>query len=183
MMLAMRQGEFTHLIVWKVDRISRNLLDFASMYEELKQRKVTFISLNEQFDTSTAIGEAMLKIILIFAELERKITAERVMGIMIDRAENGLWNGGHVPYGYRLYDEINFPEPDLDGEAEVVKLIFDKYEEYHSSLQVARYLYNHGISGKNGGEWTSKMIHDIIRNPFYIGTYCYNKREACTRRA
>ena len=56
MMNRIRAGEFTHLIVWKVDRISRNLLDFASMYQELKERKVTFISLNEQFDTSTPIG-------------------------------------------------------------------------------------------------------------------------------
>ena len=71
MMSRVRDGEFSHLIVWKVDRVSRNLLDFAAMYQELKDHKVTFISMNEQFDTSTAIGEAMLKIILIFAELER----------------------------------------------------------------------------------------------------------------
>ena len=66
MMNGVRLGEFSHILVWKVDRISRNLLDFAAMYEELKNYKVTFISMNEQFDTSTAIGEAMLKIILIF---------------------------------------------------------------------------------------------------------------------
>lgn len=74
MMNRVRAGEFSHIIVWKVDRISRNLLDFAAMYEELKDHRVTFISMNEQFDTSTAIGEAMLKIILIFAELERNMT-------------------------------------------------------------------------------------------------------------
>ena len=68
MMNRIRAGEFTHLIVWKVDRISRNLLDFASMYQELKERKVTFISLNEQFDTSTPIGGAMLKIISFFCK-------------------------------------------------------------------------------------------------------------------
>ena len=71
MMARMRKGEFTHLLVWKIDRISRNLLDFAEMYQELKDLGVTFISKSEQFDTSTAIGEAMLKIILVFAELER----------------------------------------------------------------------------------------------------------------
>lgn len=71
MMNHIRAGEFTHLIVWKVDRISRNLLDFSTMYKELKDHRVTFISMNEQFDTSTAIGEAMLKIILIFAECQQ----------------------------------------------------------------------------------------------------------------
>ena len=72
MMARMRTGEFSHLLVWKIDRISRNLLDFSVMYAELKELGVVFVSKNEQFDTSSAMGEAMLKIILIFAELERK---------------------------------------------------------------------------------------------------------------
>lgn len=97
MMDRIRTGEFTHLIVWKIDRISRNLLDFASMYEELKKLGVTFVSKNEQFDTSNAIGEAMLKIILVFAELERQMTSERVTAVMLSRANNGQWNGGKVP--------------------------------------------------------------------------------------
>ena len=105
MMEHIRAGNFSHLIVWKVDRISRNLLDFSTMYKELKDHHVTFISMNEQFDTSTAIGEAMLKIILIFAELERNMTSERVTGIMLDRAENGLWNGGLPPLGYKTDPE------------------------------------------------------------------------------
>ncbi|WP_322020235.1 recombinase family protein [Clostridium butyricum] len=66
-----KEGEFSHLLVWKIDRISRNLLDFCSMYDELKKYNCTFISKNEQFDTSSAMGEAMLKIILVFAELEK----------------------------------------------------------------------------------------------------------------
>ena len=113
MMSQIRQGVFTHLLVWKIDRISRNLLDFASMYNELKELGVIFVSKNEQFDTSTAMGEAMLKIILVFAELERNMTSERVTATMISRANNGLWNGGRVPYGYN-YDiqtgEFSFNE-------------------------------------------------------------------------
>src|SRR5699024_10969561 len=62
MMSQIRSGAFTHLLVWKIDRISRNLLDFATMYNELKELGVTFVSKNEQFDTSTSMGEAMLKI-------------------------------------------------------------------------------------------------------------------------
>ena len=100
MITRIRKGEFSHVLVWKIDRISRNLLDFAEMYQELKDLGVTFVSKNEQFDTSTAMGEAMLKIILVFAELERNMTAERVTATMISRANSGLWNGGRVPYGY-----------------------------------------------------------------------------------
>ena len=89
-----RTGEFSHILVWKIDRISRNLLDFAAMYAELKKLGVTFVSKNEQFDTSSAMGEAMLKIILVFAELERNMTSERVSAIMLSRANGGVWNGG-----------------------------------------------------------------------------------------
>ena len=86
MMARIRKGEYTHVLVWKIDRISRNLLDFAEMYQELKSLGVTFVSKNEQFDTSTAMGEAMLKIVLVFAELERNMTSERVTATMISRS-------------------------------------------------------------------------------------------------
>lgn len=87
MIKRIKKQEFTHVLVWKIDRISRNLRDFSDMYEEFKKYDVTFISKNEQFDTSSAMGEAMLKIILVFAELERKLTSERVYAIMISRAQ------------------------------------------------------------------------------------------------
>ena len=85
MMARIRTGEFSHLVVWKIDRISRNLLDFAAMYEEIKKLGVVFVSKNEQFDTSSAMGEAMLKIILVFAELERNMLAA---GSAVESAEN-----------------------------------------------------------------------------------------------
>ena len=81
-----KSGMISHVVVYKIDRISRNLVDFSIMYNDFKEHKVAFISLNEQFDTSSAIGEAVLKIILVFAELERKLTGERVRDIMMNRA-------------------------------------------------------------------------------------------------
>ncbi|MFD2133594.1 recombinase family protein [Pseudogracilibacillus auburnensis] len=74
-------------MVWKIDRISPNLKDFIEMYEGLKKYNITFVSKNEQFYTSTTMGEAMLKIILVFAELEGKLAAERALSIMLSRAE------------------------------------------------------------------------------------------------
>nr|DAL04107.1 MAG TPA: integrase [Caudoviricetes sp.] len=181
MMHKVRSGHFTKLIVYKVDRVSRNLLDFASMYKELKDNHVAFISMNEQFDTSTAIGEAMLKIILIFAELERNMTSERVTSIMLNRAEEGLWNGARMPIGYKWDDNIKFPVPD-ENEAKLVQYIFDEYERTHSCSKVLRNIVSQGIKGKRGGKWTSKLINDVIRNPFYIGTYRYNMRESARGR-
>lgn len=175
MMNRIRKGEFTHLLVWKLDRISRNLKDFTEMYDELKECSIIFISKNEQFDTSSAMGEAMLKIILVFAELERKLTAERVYSIMLSRAEKGLWNGANVPLGYKWSEEEKFPVPD-EQEAKTVRFIYDTYEELRSTGEVKHRLELAGIKTKRDGNWTSKTIADVIRNPFYIGTYRYNYR-------
>lgn len=173
MMDRLRTGEFSHLLVWKIDRISRNLIDFANMYEELKELGVTFVSKNEQFDTSSAIGEAMLKIILVFAELERKMTAERVTAVMLSRANNGQWNGGRVPYGYSYNKATKEFTPD-DQESKVVKRIFELYEMEQSLCQVCRYLNERNIKPRSGKDWTPTTIRKILTNVFYIGQYRYN---------
>lgn len=173
MMSRVRDGEFSHVLVWKLDRISRNLLDFAAMYDELKKLGVTFVSKNEQFDTSSAMGEAMLKIILVFAELERKMTAERVTAVMISRAGNGQWNGGRVPYGYD-YDKQTETFSINESEGAVVLRIYDLYEENNSLLFVAKALNAAGVRHRSGKEWTPTTVSLILKNPFYTGTYRYN---------
>lgn len=177
MMTRIRNGEFTHLVVDKIDRISRNLLDFAGMYDELKELGVTFISRNEQFDTSSAIGEAILKIILVFAELERHMTSERVISIMLDRAEKGQWNGANVPLGYKWSDEAKFPVID-ESEAKIVHTIFDMYEDGTSFSKISLHLNQHRIRTKRNGIWTAATVRQIAHNPFYKGTLRYNYRSA-----
>ena len=181
MMNRIKIGEFTHLIVWKIDRISRNLRDFSEMYDELKKYNVTFISRNEQFDTSTAMGEAMLKIILVFAELERKLTGERVFSVMISRAQKGLWNGATIPFGYEWDAETKFPRP-YDAEAKTVQYIFDQYEIIKSTTKLAKKLNIEKIPTKRNGTWTPRTVGGILTNPFYIGTYRYNTKTRKTRR-
>jgi DNA invertase Pin-like site-specific DNA recombinase len=176
MMARVRSGEFSHILVWKIDRISRNLLDFAAMYQELKDYGVTFVSKNEQFDTSTAIGEAMLKIILVFAELERNMTSERVSAVMLSRAEQGLWNGGRIPYGYRWDKELKTFFI-VKGEAAVVKKIYELYRTTKSSLQVAKTLNEQGLLPRSGNPWTPVTIGIILKNPFYCGKLRYNYRD------
>lgn len=173
MMSRIRTGEFSHLVVWKLDRISRNLLDFFEMYNELKSLGVVFVSKNEQFDTSNAMGEAMLKIILVFAELERKMTSERVTAVMISRATNGEWNGGKIPFGY-LYDKETKTFSINEVEATTVRFIFDRYEEIHSATYIARELNDKGIKTKTGKNWSATTVWIILTNPFYYGTYRYN---------
>lgn len=173
MMKRIRQGEFTHLLVWKIDRISRNLLDFAEMYEELQSLRVTFISKNEQFDTSTAIGEAMLKIILVFAELERNMTSERVTATMISRANNGIWNGGRVPFGY-AYDPDTKQFSIREDEAAICRLIKDEYLSSRSIVQTTKLLNSLGYHTRSGAAWTTVTVWKIASSPFYAGIYRYN---------
>lgn len=175
MMARIRTGEFSHLLVWKIDRISRNLLDFAAMYSELKQLGVVFVSKNEQFDTSSAMGEAMLKIILVFAELERNMTAERVSAVFLSRANDGIWNGGKVPFGY-AYDKQTKTFSILEDEAKTIRLIYALYESSKSLVTVSKALNERGIKTRNGSEWSPTTVHTMLSNPFYSGTYRYNYR-------
>lgn len=174
MMNRVRKGEFSHVLVWKIDRISRNLLDFAEMFKELQRLHVTFVSKNEQFDTSSAMGEAMLKIILVFAELERNMTAERVTATMISRASSGVWNGGRIPYGYD-YDKEKNVFSIREDEAIVCRLIRDHYLKTQSLLQTARTINGMGYKTRSGAEWSAHTVWKICESPFYAGVYRYNR--------
>lgn len=181
MMGRIRKGEFTHVLVWKIDRISRNLLDFAEMYEELQSLRVTFVSKNEQFDTSTAIGEAMLKIILVFAELERNMTSERVTATMISRANNGLWNGGRIPFGYD-YDPDGMTFSIREDEAAICRMIKDDYLSNKSLTGTARMLNAAGYVTRAGVTWTPTAVWIIASSPFYAGIYRYNRYKGTENR-
>ena len=128
----------------------------------------------------------MLAIMIIFAQMEREIDSERVLSVMIGRAENdrqevnngrGLWNGAQTPFGFKFDHDLKYPVPD-ENELLTLHLIYDMYEVKQSTLLVARYLNKHKIPSKRGGKWTSKVVGDIIKNRFNIGEYSYNKRES-----
>lgn len=180
MMARVRAGEFSHLLVWKIDRISRNLLDFAAMYAELKKLGIVFVSKNEQFDTSSAMGEAMLKIILVFAELERNMTSERVSAVMLSRANDGIWNGGKVPFGY-AYDKDSKQFSIIEDEAQVVLHIYDLYESVKSLTTVAKSLNEKGVRSRTGKPWNPTTVRTMLTNPFYAGTYRYNYRDESSK--
>lgn len=181
MMGKVKSGQVSHVIVYKIDRISRNLVDFSLMYDDFKCNNVTFISLNEQFDTSSAIGEAILKIILVFAELERKLTSERVTDVMIGRAQNGQWNGARVPYGWDWDEEKQCPVHSKK-EAQYAIAMYEMYLNGGSTVSIRDYNNAHNIPTKRGGEWTSKTVADFLRNPINKGAYRYNYRESARGR-
>ena len=147
------------------------------MYTELKKLGIVFVSKNEQFDTSAAIGEAMLKIILVFAELERNMTSERVSAVMVDRAKKGLWNGSNIPYGYNWSEDDKYPIIN-EEEAVIVKAIFENYAAMKSLTKVAGWLVDNKVPTKRGGKWSTPTLRQMLTNPFYIGTLRYNYKNA-----
>ncbi len=177
MMKKVKAGRVARVLVYKIDRISRNLVDFSLMYDDFKANRTTFISLNEQFDTSSAIGEAVLKIILVFAELERKLTSERVTGVMIGRAQDGKWNGARMPFGWKWNAETETPEHDPD-EADAARALYRVYEETRSTAKVRDFCYDNDIQTKRGGRWTTSTILNFLKNPMNKGDYRYNYRES-----
>lgn len=175
MMERIHKREFTHVIVWKLDRISRNISDFVNMWDEFEKYDVKFISKNDNFQTDSPMGKAMLNIVMTFAQLEREMTSMRVKATMIARAEDGKWNGANIPLGYDFDYEAKFPVPN-EEESKLVQLIYDKYEEIKSTNKLSIWLNENGHKTKRGGVWSAKTINQILRNPFYIGTLRYNYR-------
>lgn len=173
-----KNKEFNILICYRLDRISRSVADFATTYSLLEENSISFISINEQFDTATPMGRAMMNISATFAQLERETIAERVRDNMIYLAKTGRWLGGQEPYGYKaektIYLDQNFEEKTLmklspiEEELKIIKLIYEKYIEFNSITQVSNFLIDCGVKGKNGGDWSTIQVSRILYNPLYV---------------
>lgn len=181
MMLRLRSGEFTHLLVWKIDRISRNIIDFTDMYNDLKSMDIVFISKYELFDTSTIIGQALLKIILIFAELERKNAAERSKAVLLSKASVGEYTGHRIPFGYRR-NSTDKTYSIEEAEARLIHAIFDLYEEGRTTYAIAKYLNNLPQKQRIKKTWLMPTIERILENIFYTGALRYNYRSYNARK-
>ncbi|MEA4921536.1 MAG: recombinase family protein [Clostridiaceae bacterium] len=173
MMNDIENGTVTKVVVYKLDRISRSILDFSSMMERFEKQKVEFVSTTEKFDTSSPMGRAMLNICIVFAQLERETIQKRVADAYFSRSQKSLYMGGRVPYGFRL-------EPiTIDGvktamykanfeEAEQIKLIYELYSHPECSYgDIARYFKEHEIL-KNGQPWGRTRLADVLKNPIYV---------------
>ena len=168
-----RRGEVEKVIVYKLDRISRSILDFSNMMNLFQQYQVEFVSSTEKFDTSTPMGRAMLNICIVFAQLEREIIQKRVSDAYYSRSQKGFRMGGKPPYGYRLEEILMegihtkklVEEP---GEAAIVREIFDMYEQPDTSYgDITRYYAEKGVQFY-GKELIRSMLAQLLRNPVYV---------------
>ncbi|MGC4004089.1 MAG: recombinase family protein [Pirellulales bacterium] len=173
-----RAGKINVVICFKLDRITRSLKDFVELWSLFEEYGVDVISIREQFDSSTPTGRAMLRLIMVFAELEREMTAERTISTMLNRAERGLWNGGHV-LGY-ISDPQERGKLIIDqAGAEIVRKIFDLLEQLGSGGAVTKKLNELGIkypafqtrSGqvRGGKPFVKQKVLGILRNDLYLG--------------
>ncbi len=154
------------LIVKKIDRLSRSLFDFEALMEIMHTNKVEFISIRENFDTTSAIGTAMLRIILVFAQLEREQTSERLRDVFSYRASQGMYNGGVRPYGYITLNKELVP---YAKEKQIIETMATHFMTSKSTTETARFLNEHGYRGRNDQLWDKRRVQVILQNPIYAG--------------
>lgn len=170
----MEAGLVRRVIVYRLDRISRSVLDFANLVDLFARYGVQFVSTVEKFDTSTPLGQAMLMIVMVFAQLERQTIQQRVIDAYESRSRRGFYMGGKLPYGFQLKETMidgirtKMYEP-VPEEARVIEMIFSLYSAPQMSLgDVARCLFENGISNRDGRPFHRMRIRDIIVNPIYV---------------
>ena len=170
---AVEAGQVKKVFVYRLDRFSRSIADFSRLWELFEQHGVEFQSVTEHFDTSSPIGRAMLNIVLVFAQLERETTAERVKDNYVHRFTLGAWPGGPAPYGFSLIkitdDGRRVSSLAGNENAEIVKMIFQEYAKNEISLRsLAKSLTEKGIHGPKREAWDNVTLSRLLHSPLYV---------------
>jgi site-specific DNA recombinase len=175
-----RAGKIDIVLVYKVDRLTRSLADFAKLIELFDAHDVSFVSVTQSFNTSSSMGRLTLNVLLSFAQFERELIGERVRDKIAASKRKGLWVGGPVPLGYAAVDKKILVVP---AEAEAVRTIFARYLELGSVRALAEDLDRRGIRSKprrlangrtiGGGRFGVGALAHLLKNRFYIGEVDY----------
>src|SRR5262245_46584437 len=164
------------VVVYKIDRLTRSLMDFARIVEVFDRHEASFVSVTQQFNTSTSMGRLTLNVLLSFAQFEREVTAERIRDKIAASKKKGMWMGGAVPIGYRATDKRLVVEPE---EAEAVRQLFRLYLEIGSVRRLKekvdelrlvtskRRLRNDETAG--GKRFSRGHLYWLLSNPIYVG--------------
>lgn len=182
------RGRIDVVVVYKVDRLSRSLSDFARMMEVFDEKQVSFVSVTQQFNTTTSMGRLTLNMLLSFAQFEREVSGERIRDKLAATKKKGYWVGGQPPLGYRLQTgEESKGLFIIPEQADLVRTIFERYIELSSPVAVANELNEAGHTTKqwmskngtnHGGKPISqKYIHSVLTNMLYIGKITHTRGE------
>ena len=169
-------GKIDTVVVYKVDRLTRSLADFAKIVERLDARQVSFVSVTQQFNTTTSMGRLTLNVLLSFAQFEREVTGERIRDKIAASKRKGMWMGGTLPVGYEVCDRklvVNAPE------GEHVKRIFELYLELGCVAKLKDRLDREGLRSKvrrshagqksGGSAYSRGALYCLLQNPVYVG--------------
>jgi site-specific DNA recombinase len=164
---AAQERRFDVLLVYKIDRLSRNLKDLIEIVEELAKYGIGFKSITELIDTTTPEGRLMFHQFGSFAQYERELIAQRTGLGRSRRLKLGLWPGGCAPFGYKLVDsKLQI----VEKEAKLVRLMFELYLNKNLGvMNIANYLNENKIKTKQGRKWRFTVVHKILNNPTYMG--------------
>jgi site-specific DNA recombinase len=167
------EGRIDTVVVYKVDRLTRSLMDFSKLVETFDKAGTSFVSVTQSFNTTTSMGRLTLNMLLSFAQFEREVTAERIRDKLAASKAKGMWMGGVPPVGYRPNGRTLSIVPD---EAVIVRGIFERYLALGNVREVREALANDGVltpvrnSTKGGGRAFSRgQIYTILNNPIYRG--------------
>jgi len=160
------EGLVDVVVVYKIDRLSRSLMDFSKLVEVFDRAGVTFVSVTQSFNTTTSMGRLTLNILLSFAQFEREVTAERIRDKIRASRAKGMWMGGTVPLGYEVKDRKLVVHK---AEAATVRTIFERFVEIGSATVLARELRREGIRTKRGRPVDKGYLYKCLNNPVYIG--------------
>lgn len=165
-------GEVDIVVVYKVDRLTRSLMDFSKIVELFDKQNASFVSITQHFNTTTSMGRLTLNILLSFAQFEREVTGERIRDKIAASKKKGMWMGGNVPIGYKVENKTLIPDSPWD---ETVQKIFDKYLELKSVTKLKADLEENNISGKSGINFSKGNLYYILSNIIYTGKVKHKK--------
>ncbi len=154
------------VVVYKIDRLSRSLMDFSKLVEIFDRNGVTFVSVTQSFNTTSSMGRLTLNILLSFAQFEREVTAERIRDKVAASRKKGMWMGGYVPLGYDVRDRKLVVNAD---EAVSVRRIFERFVELGSATALARELRRDGFRNKQGTLIDKGYLYRLLNNRVYRG--------------
>jgi hypothetical protein len=154
------------VVVYKIDRLSRSLADFAKLVEVFDRNGVTLVSVTQSFNTTTSMGRLTLNILLSFAQFEREVTAERIRDKVAASRRKGIWMGGVPPYGYRVENRKLVVD---EGAAEHVRWVFARFIEIGSCTVLAREVEAKGLRTSRGNRIDKKYLYRMLSNRAYIG--------------
>jgi len=159
-------GQVDIVVVYKIDRLSRSLMDFAKLVEIFDRRSVTFVSVTQSFSTTTSMGRLTLNILLSFAQFERELSSERIRDKIAASRKKGIWMGGCPPFGYDVRDRklvVN------EAEAASVRMIFERFTQIGSATALVRELAQKGITNKKGRPIDKLFVYKLLNNQVYRG--------------